>query len=109
MSNTLEKVAHQYHMHEIYMRAAEMYQEMEKDSTLDRTFCSCANDIVANGVLAELAGVAKTFKYRARNGRRRSCNNQYNNIYIWTVGHHIKVQARRLGSGHDQTTQIQHS
>ena len=56
MSNTLEKVAHQYHMHEIYMRAAEMYQEMEKDSTLDRTFCSCANDIVANGVLAELAG-----------------------------------------------------
>ena len=71
MSNTLEKLSHQYHMQEIYSRAAVLYKEMLVDSSLDEEFCSCANDIVNTGVLAELAAISKTFKYRARNGRKR--------------------------------------
>ena len=71
MSNTLEKLSHQYHMQEIYLRAAVLYKEMLEDSSLDDEFCSCANDIVLTGVLAELAGISKTFKYRARTGRKR--------------------------------------
>ena len=81
MSNTLEKLSHQYHMQEIYSRASFLYKEMVKDSSLDNEFCSCANDIVNNGVLAELAGVAKALKYRARTGRKRACegNKNYGN------------------------------
>jgi len=70
MSNTLEKLSHQYHMQEIYLRAAVLYKEMLEDSSLDDEFCSCANDIVLTGVLAELAAISKTFKYRARTGRK---------------------------------------
>ena len=82
MSNTLEKLSHQYHMQEIYSRASFLYKEMVKDSSLDNEFCSCANDIVNNGVLAELAGVAKTLKYRARTGRKRACGeNNYGSTY----------------------------
>jgi len=72
MSNTLEKLSHQYHMQEIYSRAAVLYKEMLEDSFLDEDFCSCANDIVNTGVLAELAGISKTLKYRARSGRARN-------------------------------------
>ena len=88
MSNTLEKLSHQFHMQEIYSKAAVLYKEMLEDSTLDTEFCSCANDILNNGVLAEMAGVAKILKYRARTGRARGCNdgydgynNGYNNGY----------------------------
>lgn len=74
MSNTLEKLSHQYHMQEIYSRASVLYKEMLEDSSLDGEFCSCANDIVNTGILAELAGISKTLKYRARNGRARNRN-----------------------------------
>jgi len=58
-------------MHEIYNRAAVLYKEMLEDSqsSVDEKLCSCANDIVDNGVASHLVTVAKTLKYRARQGR----------------------------------------
>ena len=50
-------------MQEIYQEAAVMYREMAEDSSLDQEFCSCANDILNNGVLSQLVEVAKRFKY----------------------------------------------
>jgi len=79
MSNTLEKLSHQYHMQEIYSRASVLYKEMLEDSSLDGEFCSCANDIVNTGILAELAGISKTLKYRARSGR--ACGDIVNKYY----------------------------
>merc|ERR1712142_502543 len=71
MSNTLEKLSHQYHMQEIYSRASVLYKGMLEDSSLDGEFCSCANDIVNTGILAELSGISKTLKYRARKARQK--------------------------------------
>ena len=62
-------MGHQYHMHEIYREAALMYREMVEDSSLDQQFCSCANDVLANGVLDQLLVIAKRFKYASRDGR----------------------------------------
>ena len=46
-----------------------MYREMVEDSSLDQQFCSCANDVLANGVLDQLLVIAKRFKYASRDGR----------------------------------------
>ena len=59
-ANTLEKVGHQYHMQEIYKEAAVMYREMVEKSSLDPQVCSCANDILDNGVLDQLVIIAKS-------------------------------------------------
>ena len=48
-----------------------MYREMVEDSSLSQQFCSCANDVLENGVLNQLLEVAKRFKYAARDGRQR--------------------------------------
>ena len=58
-------------MQEIYKEAALMYREMVEDSTLDPQVCSCANDVLANGVLDQLLVIAQRFKYAARDGRAR--------------------------------------
>ena len=101
MSNTLEKLSHQYHMQEIYSRAAVLYKEMLEDSSLNEEFCSCANDIVNTGVLAELAGISKNLKYRARSGRasgcRRNSYNSYNNYGCgpWYASSSIRGRSKR--------------
>ena len=58
-------------MQEIYREAALIYRQMVEDSSLDQQFCSCANDVLANGVLDQLLLVAKRFKYAARDVRAR--------------------------------------
>ena len=58
-------------MQEIYKKAAVMYREMVEDSSLDQQVCSCANDVLENGVLDQLMFIAKRFKYAARDGRAK--------------------------------------
>ena len=59
--NTLEKVGHWYHMHEIYAIASEMYREMKLSPPLDPELCPCVNDVVVNGVMDELVNVSMKF------------------------------------------------
>jgi len=96
MSNTLEKLSHQYHMQEIYSRASVLYKEMLEDSSLDGEFCSCANDIVNTGILAEMADIAKTLKYRARNARKRSGNGHFN--WCYGNGYRNKYRTRNAAN-----------
>jgi len=74
-SNPLEKLSHQYHMHEIYSRAAKVYKELVKNPPKNTNLCSCANDVIANGILTEVVNIARQLKYRGSRNRqgRQSC------------------------------------
>jgi len=61
--NTLEKITHQYHMHEIYKAAAPIYRNIKENPPKDEKLCGCVNDVTGNGILSEVANVAKTLKY----------------------------------------------
>merc|ERR1711973_610511 len=61
--NTLEKLTHQYHMHEIYAAAAPIYKKMKENPPTDPELCGCVNDITGNGILTELVNIAKKLKY----------------------------------------------
>jgi len=61
--NTLEKVAHQYHMHEIYTAAVPIYNKMKENPPTDQDLCGCANDVAGNGILIEMATIARELKY----------------------------------------------
>jgi len=61
--NTLEKLTHQYHMHEIYAAAAPIYNAMKENPPSDPELCACVNDITGNGILIEMANIAKQLKY----------------------------------------------
>jgi len=72
--NTLEKLTHQYHMHEIYKAAAPIYRRMKNNPPNDPELCPCVNDITGNGILLEMVNIAQQLKYfnsmrRPRNGR----------------------------------------
>ena len=60
--NTLEKITHQLHMHEIYTAAAPIYKRMKESSTTDPEICACVNDIEGNGILGELGRIAEELK-----------------------------------------------
>merc|ERR1711962_1252596 len=71
--NTLEKLTHQYHMHEIYAAAAPIYKKMKQNPPTDTELCGCVNDITGNGILTEMVAIAKKLKYfqqQARMGRK---------------------------------------
>jgi len=51
--NTLEKLTHQYHMHEIYVAAGPIYNKL-KNNPPDPELCPCVNDVAGNGILSEL-------------------------------------------------------
>merc|ERR1719228_821000 len=61
--NTLDKLTHQYHMHEIYAAAASIYKKMKENPPSDPELCGCVNDITGNGILIEMANIAKQLKY----------------------------------------------
>ena len=61
--NTLEKLTHHYHMHEIYAAAAPIYKRMKKNPPTDSELCACVNDITGNGILTEMVAIAKKLKY----------------------------------------------
>merc|ERR1712210_47207 len=61
--NTLGKLTHQYHMHEIYAAAAPIYNAMKENPPSDPELCACVNDITGNGILIEMANIARQLKY----------------------------------------------
>ena len=69
--NTLEKLTHQYHMHEIYAAAAPIYNAMKENPPSDPELCACVNDITGNGILIEMANIAKQLKYFGSKRRPR--------------------------------------
>ena len=52
--NAMEKFSHQYHMHEIFTKAAKIYNELLENPPKNDTLCMCANDVTSNGILAEV-------------------------------------------------------
>jgi len=75
-TSTVEKIAHQYHMQEIYTSASKMYQDLVLNPPVDPKVCSCSNDVTANGVLDEV----KTYKGRKTRfifyGRKKRSTNE---------------------------------
>jgi len=82
--NTLEKITHQYHMQEIYERAAVIYQQLVENPPKDVTnVCKCANDLTDNGILTEVVNIARQLKHfggKSRSGRCRD-GDGYGNGY----------------------------
>merc|ERR1719295_1471457 len=72
-ANTLEKITHQYHMHEIYKKAAVIYQQLVAKSPENVTdVCKCTNDLTENGILTEVVNIARQLKHfggKSREGR----------------------------------------
>ena len=50
-------------MHEIYAAAAPIYKKMKENPPSDLELCSCVNDITGNGILIEMANIARQLKY----------------------------------------------
>merc|ERR1711962_873824 len=72
--NTLEKLTHQYHMHEIYAAAAPIYKKMKQNPPTDPELCGCVNDITGNKILGEMANIARQLKYfQSRRSPRATC------------------------------------
>ena len=71
--NTLEKVTRQYHMHEIYAAAAPIYSNMKENLPLGTELCACVNDIRGNGILVEMANIARQLKYFQSKRTPRQC------------------------------------
>jgi len=72
--NTLEKLTHQYHMHEIYAAAAPIYKKMKENPPTDPELCGCVNDITGNRILGEMANIARQLKYfQSRRSPRARC------------------------------------
>jgi len=85
-ANTLEKITHQYHMQEIYERAAVIYKQLIESPPEDVTkVCKCANDLTDNGILTEVVNIARQLKHfggKSRRGRARLCqSDDYSNNY----------------------------
>merc|ERR1712032_332793 len=73
--NTLEKLTHQYHMHEIYAAASPIYNKMKENPPTDTELCGCVNDITGNGILIEMANIARQLKYfQSKRRPRQLCN-----------------------------------
>jgi len=80
--NTLEKLTHQYHMHEIYAAAAPIYNKMKENPPTDAELCGCVNDITGNGILIEMANIARQLKYFQSKRRPRCITlNVYSRTY----------------------------
>jgi len=76
--NTLEKVTRQYHMHEIYAAAAPIYSNMKENLPLGTELCACVNDIRGNGILVEMANIARQLKYfHSKRTPRQYCYGGY--------------------------------
>jgi len=85
-ANTLEKITHQYHMQEIYERAAVIYKQLIESPPEDVTkVCKCANDLTDNGILTEVVNIARQLKHfggKSRSGRAKLCQSDgYSNNY----------------------------
>ena len=73
----LEKLTHQYHMHEIFAAAAPIYNKMKEDPPTDPALCPCVNDVTGSGILTEMVNIAKQLKYFARQPRAKERTQKY--------------------------------
>merc|ERR1711962_532207 len=82
--NTLEKVTRQYHMHEIYATAAPIYSNMKENLPLGTELCDCVNDIRGNGILVEMANIARQLKSKSKRTPRQclTCK-AIDNTYVY--------------------------
>ena len=78
--NTLVKITHQYHMHEIYKAAAPIYRKIKDKPPKDEKLCGCVNDVTGNGILSEVANVAKKLKYFGSKGKSLTFRNNQKKI-----------------------------
>merc|ERR1719300_1340926 len=57
-------ITHQYHMHEIYEKAAVIYNKLVENPPDDvNGICACANDLTENGVMTEVVNNARQLKH----------------------------------------------
>jgi len=111
--NAMEKLSHQYHMQEIYTRAAKVYKMLVENPPTDLNLCRCANDVTANGILTEVINIAKQLKYRARTGRARTgCCESYDKYRKWggcgcSGGGTILQQQKRSVLDEEEVSQLQ--
>ena len=71
-ANTLEKITHQYHMHEIYEKAAVIYNELvENPPNNVNGICACANDLTEDVVMTEVVNKARQLKHLGGQSRSR--------------------------------------
>jgi len=113
-ANTIEKITHQYHMHEIYERAAVIYNELLENPPKDvKGICSCANDLTDNGIMAHVVDIARQLKHfgvqsrsgRARGGARRSCQiNIYLRYGICDIDIYIRTKGKRSADDEEEYT-----
>jgi len=73
-TTAIEKATHQYHMHEIYAKAAKIYEDLIKVPPKGNRFCSCVNDVEANGILSQIYKIADILK----NGKMHE-----HPLYVW--------------------------
>merc|ERR1712227_122536 len=59
--NLLEKIIHQYHMHEVFQLASVIYNDLI-DNPPSEDLCSCVTDDEFNGVPEELANIANQLR-----------------------------------------------
>merc|ERR1711962_993990 len=100
--NTLEKVTRQYHMHEIYAAAAPIYSNMKENLPLGTDLCACVNNIRGNGILVEMANIARQLKYfQSKRTPRQQCITCHarDNTYVHRPPphmHHAYAYVQRL-------------
>merc|ERR1712012_734923 len=99
--NTLEKVTRQYHMHEVYAAAAPIYSNMKENFPLGAELCACVNDIRGNGILVEMANIARQLKYfQSKRTPRQQCITCHarDNTYVHRPPHlhHAYAYVQRL-------------
>ena len=71
----MEKITHQFHLHEIYERASVIYNELVENPPKNvNGFCGCATDLTDNGIMSEVVNIARQLKHfggKSRTGRAR--------------------------------------
>jgi len=98
--NTLEKLTHQYHMHEIYAAAAPIYNKMKENPPSDPELCGCVNDITGNGILIEMANIARQLQYfqskrMSRKVKGDPCSFTYTRSYTRSYGSLCSLRSYR--------------
>jgi len=88
--NTLEKINHQYHMHEVFKAASPIYKRWKQNPPKDKEFCGCVNDVIGNGIMNEMVNIAKQLKnFGSKKTARKQCPGgwwqrySYRYIYVY--------------------------
>jgi len=72
--NTLEKINHQYHMHEVFKAASPIYKRWKENPPKDKKLCGCVNDVIGNGIMNQMVNIAKQLKYfGSKKTARKAC------------------------------------